>query len=205
MVVLHYTAMNSCEEARVRLSDPAIEVSAHYLISEQGDVLQLVSEENRAWHAGAGSWGNVRDVNSHSVGIELANTGSTPFSAPQMDALEALLADVLKRWSIPPERVIGHSDMAPDRKLDPGSRFDWRRLARQGLSVWPDNDLTCPVDEVLFEGNLSAIGYPLVGGRLTAFRLRFRPQAFGPLDGVDMALAAYLALCFPVDPSIRNA
>jgi N-acetylmuramoyl-L-alanine amidase len=138
MVVLHYTAMHTAEAALERLCDPEIEVSAHYLISETGEIWQMVDEEKRAWHAGSGQWGAVTDVNSHSIGIELANRGDCPFPEAQMTALESLLAGLLQRWDIPPERVIGHSDMAPDRKQDPGPRFDWQRLARQGLSVWPN-------------------------------------------------------------------
>jgi N-acetylmuramoyl-L-alanine amidase len=137
MVVLHYTAMSSCQVALDRLCDPATEVSAHYLISEGGEVLALVPEDMRAWHAGAGEWGGRDDINSRSIGVELANSGSHPFAAAQMQALEALLHDVMARWAIAPERVIGHSDMAPGRKNDPGARFDWRRLALAGLSVWP--------------------------------------------------------------------
>jgi N-acetylmuramoyl-L-alanine amidase len=138
MVVLHYTAMDTAKAALDRLCDPKVEVSAHYLIGEDGQVWHLVDEAKRAWHAGAGQWGSVTDVNSRSIGSELANPGNCPFSEPQMAALETLLAGILQRWDIPPERVIGHSDMAPDRKQDPGARFDWQRLARQGLSVWPN-------------------------------------------------------------------
>ena len=92
----------------------------------------------RAWHAGAGEWAGITDVNSHSIGIELANTGFQPFPEAQMAGLESLLRGVMDRWQIGPEGVIAHSDMAPERKSDPGPRFDWRRLALQGLSVWPE-------------------------------------------------------------------
>ena len=135
LVVIHYTAMESCEAALERLCDPVYEVSSHYLISNKGDILQLVEEEMRAWHAGAGEWMGQDDINSRSIGIELDNTGATPFSEPQMAALEALLPGILQSWSIPPEGVIGHSDMAPGRKFDPGPRFDWQRLERQGLAA----------------------------------------------------------------------
>ncbi len=137
LIVLHYTAMATCAEARARLCDPAEEVSAHWLISETGAAEQLVDEARRAWHAGAGEWAGIGDVNSHSIGIELANTGFHPFPEPQMAALEALLTAIMARWHIPAHRVIAHSDMAPTRKGDPGRHFDWRRLARTGLSVWP--------------------------------------------------------------------
>lgn len=197
LIVLHYTAMTSFEAARERLCDPAAEVSAHYLISERGEVLALVPEELRAWHAGAGSWGGAEDVNSRSIGIELANRGVEPFAAPQMAALERLLPEIMARWAIRPEGVIGHSDMAPGRKSDPGPRFDWRRLALSRLSVWPEAGET--VGD--FETSARAFGYPEVAPDLllTAFRLRFRPWARGPLDDVDAALAADLARRFPVD------
>ncbi len=139
LVVLHYTAMGSAEAALARLTDPEAEVSAHYLIDYSGDVMSLVDEEKRAWHAGAGSWGAIEDVNSHSIGIELQNTGFEPFGSRQMTALEGLLAGILTRWSIDPADVIGHQDCAPGRKIDPGSKFDWARLNRLGLAA---RDLT---------------------------------------------------------------
>jgi N-acetylmuramoyl-L-alanine amidase len=192
LIVLHYTAI-SCAAARARLCDPMAEVSAHWLISETGEAEALVDERHRAWHAGAGSWAGMEDINSHSIGIELANDGQQPFSEPQMAALERLLAAIIARWSIPPYGVIGHSDMAPDRKTDPGPHFDWRRLARRGLSVWPDasaGDADAPL-----AASLTRFGYPDVAAdlRLAAFRLRFRPWATGPEDATDRALAHDLA------------
>ncbi len=204
MVVLHYTAMATTQEALARLCSPEHEVSAHYLISEKGEVFQLVAEERRAWHAGAGAWGNVCDVNSHSIGIELANTGVTPFPEAQMNALETLLADSMTRWSIPPERVIGHSDMAPARKGDPGARFDWRRLALQGLAVWPDNTGGGTGGGGDFRACLTAFGYPADASDhdlLTAFRLRFCPWKSGAQDKDDLKRAQGLAR-YPVDPDI---
>lgn len=191
--------MASCEAARDRLCDPAAEVSAHYLISETGEVLALVPEELRAWHAGAGSWRGLEDVNSRSIGIELANTGAQPFADPQMQALEALLAGVMARWAIPPQGVIGHSDMAPGRKRDPGARFDWRRLALDGLSVWPGR--SAPSATADFIADASRFGYPGAGAELVlpAFRMRFRPWAKGPLDAVDAGMMADLAGRFGVD------
>lgn len=142
LVVLHYTGMERAEAALARLCDPAAEVSAHYLIAEDGRVWRMVPEADRAWHAGVSCWGGVADVNSRSIGIELANPGTGaaahPFPEPQMAVLEGLLAGVLARWEIPLERVVGHSCVAPGRKIDPGPRFDWRRLAMHGLSVWLD-------------------------------------------------------------------
>ncbi|WP_418592225.1 N-acetylmuramoyl-L-alanine amidase [Ponticoccus sp. (in: a-proteobacteria)] len=196
MVVLHYTAMQSAEAARARLCAPEVEVSAHYLIAEDGRTWQMVEEERRAWHAGAGAWGAVRDVNSHSIGIELANRGDHPFPEPQMRALEGLLAPMLARWSIPPERVVGHSDTAIARKIDPGPRFDWHRLARRGLSVWP-----APASPGDFLRDCARFGYDSAQAGaeevLCAFRLRFRPMARGALEDRDRALAADLAARWP--------
>ncbi|MDZ4136069.1 MAG: N-acetylmuramoyl-L-alanine amidase [Paracoccaceae bacterium] len=190
--MIHYTAMPSAQAACARLCDPQAEVSAHYLIDVDGTVLALVAEEQRAWHAGAGEWGGRADINSRSVGVELANTGAEPFAARQMDALEHLLAGIMGRWSIPAQGVIGHSDMAPGRKADPGPKFDWRRLARCGLSVWPGQggDGARPLGP-----SLDRIGYPDVAPdlRLAAFRLRFRPWAQGPQEAQDRALASDLA------------
>ena len=198
-MVIHFTAMRSCKAAHDRLCDPAAEVSAHWLISETGGVFALVDEDRRAWHAGAGEWLGLGDVNSRSIGVELANDGISPFPEPQMAALERLLDGIMKRWDIPPASVIGHSDMAPRRKIDPGPRFDWRRLACQGLSVWPEPAL--PGD---FAADLRAFGYPDAPNLLDVFRLRFRPGARGPLDDTDRALAAGLdAAARPAYPRPR--
>ncbi len=187
LIVLHYTGMTGFDAARARLCDPLAEVSAHWLIDEDGATLPLVDEALRAWHAGAGSWQGREDVNSRSIGIELQNNGRSPFPEAQMTALERLLRGIMGRWAIPPQGVIGHSDMAPGRKIDPGPRFDWQRLARQGLAVWPSPAL--PGD---LEADLTRIGYPAHPDRLAAFRLRFRPGATGPADDTDRALAAGL-------------
>jgi N-acetylmuramoyl-L-alanine amidase len=196
LIVLHYTAMASAAAALDRLCDPVAQVSAHYLLDEAGRVFGLVPENLRAWHAGAGSWGGAGDVNSRSIGIELQNDGRSPFPERQMAALERLLGGVMARWGIAPEGVIAHSDMAPDRKADPGPRFDWRRLALGGLSVWPEPEP--PGD---FAADARAFGYPDVAEDLllAAVRLRFRPWALGPLDDTDRALAAGLAARWPVD------
>lgn len=130
LIVVHYTAMETATAALERLCDPQFEVSAHYLISAQGEIHQLVAEDMRAWHAGAGQWGDITDVNSHSIGIELDNRGDHPFAHPQIEALCALLPAIMTRWNIPFENIIGHSDCAPGRKIDPGPRFDWQRLRR---------------------------------------------------------------------------
>ena len=198
LVVIHHTAMSSHAAALARLCDPAAEVSAHYLIAQDGQCLALVPEPLRAWHAGAGAWGSVRDVNSRSIGIELANDGAQPYPLAQMQALAAVLAAVMARWAVPPERVIAHSDMAPGRKADPGPRFDWRALALAGLSVWPQPGGAA--EPGTFWASARSFGYPdaAPGDVLAAFRLRFRPQAAGPLEAADAALAADLAARFPV-------
>jgi N-acetylmuramoyl-L-alanine amidase len=199
LVVLHYTGMDSCAAAARRLCDPAAEVSAHYLIAETGEVHALVAEDKRAWHAGAGRWAGADDVNSRSIGIELANPGTCPFAAPQIGALEGLLADILRRHALPPEAVIGHSDMAPGRKVDPGARFDWRGLARAGLSVWPDDGAE-DADPAGIAAALTAFGYAADLSdalRLQAFRLRFRPGVTGPMSARDAGLAADLGRRFP--------
>ncbi|WP_309664362.1 N-acetylmuramoyl-L-alanine amidase [Tabrizicola sp.] len=202
LVVIHYTAMDGCAAALDRLCDPTAEVSAHYLIDTDGRVLSLVDEAMRAWHAGQGSWGGRGDVNSRSIGVELVNRGAEPFAEPQIAALERLLADVLARWALSPQAVIGHSDMAPGRKGDPGPRFDWRRLALQGQSVWPE-----PAPPGNFFADVRHFGYPdlVPEALLAAFRLRFRPWAKGPLDDTDAALAADLATRFPATNSTGGA
>ncbi len=209
IILLHYTAMTSAAAALERLCDPGAEVSAHYLISRGGELFQLVDEAERAWHAGAGQWGDLRDINSRSIGIELDNAGDQPFSEPLMACLETLLRGVLARWSIPPERVLAHSDTAPQRKCDPGARFDWRRLARQGLSVWPEGITQARrPDPDAFTSAAHRFGYAPdlpVDVILDAFRLRFRPWADGPLNASDVSLACDLAARFPVDADVPSA
>ncbi|SDE19707.1 N-acetylmuramoyl-L-alanine amidase [Ruegeria marina] len=191
LVVLHYTAMDGAEAALDRLCDPAAEVSAHYLIGADGRLWQMVDEADRAWHAGAGEWQGLDDINSRSIGIELDNRGDHPFSAPLMTGLEILLADILRRWAIPPAGVIGHSDMAPGRKCDPGPRFDWARLARAGLAAATlcDPGAESPSPEA-FRARACAAGFTAQvddDTLLAAVRLRHRPWARGPLAPEDFA------------------
>lgn len=194
IVVIHYTAMQSAEAALDRLCDPEAEVSAHYLIGCDGAVTQLVDEQQRAWHAGQGEWRGDTDVNSRSIGIELDNAGVTPFSEPQMAALETLLADIMLRWSIQPHNVIGHSDMAPGRKSDPGTRFDWTRLARGGLARMPTGDgssVPSSMSPSEFRAYAVSAGYtaPVDDETLlAAVRLRYRPFSSGPLCKADFAV-----------------
>ena len=193
LIVLPYTAMPDPKEALSRLCSPEYEVSAHYLIHRDGRLFQMVQEDMRAWHAGAGSWGGMDDINSRSIGIELDNDGASPFSEPQMAMLEALLSGIMQRWSIGPEGVIGHSDMAPGRKSDPGQRFDWARLARQGLAVRSgagDSREGHSIES--FRTSAGKLGYPTDvdiddATLLSAVRLRHRPWGEGPLSEEDFA------------------
>jgi N-acetylmuramoyl-L-alanine amidase len=144
LVVLHYTGMPSAEAALQRLTDPAAKVSAHYVLDEGGALTRLVAEEARAWHAGVGFWRGVRDVNARSIGIELVNPGHEfgyrPFPEVQIAALLELLTAIKLRHGIPAAGFIGHSDVAPQRKEDPGELFPWARLAAAGFGLWPSAD-----------------------------------------------------------------
>lgn len=141
-VVLHYTGMPSAEGALERLTDPAAEVSAHYLIDEDGRLVKLVEEDHRAWHAGVSAWAGQHNLNHNSIGIELVNPGHEfgyrPFPARQIDTLLELLAGIRERHRIPKRRYLGHSDIAPSRKIDPGELFPWARLAAEGFGLWSD-------------------------------------------------------------------
>ena len=190
LIVLHYTAMESAAAALERLSDPGPEVSAHYLIGRDGALWQLVREEDRAWHAGAGEWQGQADINSRSIGIELDNGGDHPFAEPQMRVLEQLLPELMQRWTIAPEGVIGHSDMAPGRKSDPGPRFDWQRLEHQRLAARRGTALEPNVN---FRELAQNRGYTATSDEktlLNSTRLRYRPWASGPLHLDDL-----IALC----------
>jgi N-acetylmuramoyl-L-alanine amidase len=205
-VVIHHTAMpGGARPALDRLRDPEAGVSCHYVIGLRGEVWRLVPEDGRAWHAGAGRWGPWADVNSASLGIELVNGRDHPYPAAQMDALEALLADLLRRHAIPAAGVIGHSDCAPGRKDDPGARFDWRRLARAGLSVWPGPGKADPRG---WRADARRFGYAAEvpdDVLLAAVRMRFRPGARGPADWRDAGLLRDLARRFPVDAAATGA
>ena len=194
LVVIHYTAMQSAQAALERLCDPEAEVSAHYLIGGDGTLWQMVREEDRAWHAGAGEWCGQTDINSRSIGIELDNRGDHPFAEPQMAVLEDVLREVMSRWAIAPEGVIGHSDMAPGRKCDPGPRFDWRRLELSGLAGRPALHLPADRDVERFRDCARRLGFSADvddATLLSAVRLRHRPWASGPLEDEDfIALSA---------------
>src|SRR5437764_4448883 len=142
MLVLHYTGMHSAAAALDRLCDPAAKVSAHYVVEEDGAVWRLVPEARRAFHAGVSCWQGEQNLNDVSIGVEIVNPGHEwgyrPFPEPQMAAVETLCHDILARRRIPSYRIVGHSDIAPDRKSDPGELFDWARLARAGIGLWPE-------------------------------------------------------------------
>ena len=159
MLVLHYTGMATGEDALERMCDPKAEVSAHYMVWEDGRITQLVEEDKRAWHAGVASWQGQQDLNSRSIGIEIVNGGHDfrapdgglpPYPRPQIHAVLDLVHDILGRHAIPATRILGHSDIAPLRKQDPGEHFPWERLARAGISLWPDFDGT--TKEVIGKG-----------------------------------------------------
>jgi N-acetylmuramoyl-L-alanine amidase len=141
MLVLHYTDMLSCDEAVDRLCEPEAKVSAHYVVSEAGEIFQLVEEGQRAWHAGESHWRGSNAINARSIGIEICNPGHThgyaPFSAAQMEAVIALSQAIIARHSIPERNVVGHSDIAFLRKIDPGELFDWQGCAKQGVGLFP--------------------------------------------------------------------
>jgi N-acetylmuramoyl-L-alanine amidase len=192
MVVLHYTGMQTGEEALQRLCDPDAKVSAHYLIDEDGTVVRLVPEEKRAWHAGKSYWRGITDVNSASVGIELVNPGHEwgyrAFTGAQMDALLPLLADIVERHGIARADVVGHSDIAPARKEDPGELFDWPRLARLRLALpVPKARMLLLYDNPgAFYLALERFGYDISDGRaaVRAFERRWRPDRItGEIDG----------------------
>lgn len=187
MLVLHYTGMHDAAAALARLGDPAAQVSAHYLIDEDGGIVRLVDETKRAWHAGVSMWRGHSGVNARSIGIELVNPGHEfgyrPFPEAQMQALEHLAHAILARHPIRAGNVVGHSDVAPTRKQDPGELFDWRRLAEAGIGLWPTTAITEPTAESDVGNDLAAIGYDVadVDAALVAFQRRFAPHR---LDGV---------------------
>jgi N-acetylmuramoyl-L-alanine amidase len=206
MLVLHYTGMRSAAEAVERLCDSAARVSAHYVVEEDGVIWRLVPEQHRAFHAGISCWEGEHDLNRVSIGIEIVNPGHEwgyrPFGEAQMRAVEWLCRAILSRHPIPPCRVVGHSDIAPERKTDPGELFDWPRLARSGIGLWPAPGASAhhrPIDRNRALADLIAIGYCDAAERpaIAAFQRRFRPRRCdGELDmetvqRLDEVRAAY--------------
>jgi N-acetylmuramoyl-L-alanine amidase len=203
MAVIHYTDMLGPDAALARMCDPAAKVSAHYLVAEDGTVTRLVPEGKRAWHAGASYWRGIRDVNSASVGIELDHPGHTngyrDFSEAQFEALVPLLARIVKAHDIPRANVVGHSDVAPARKVDPGELFPWERLAEYGLCLpTPRIELGDPFDnDGAFFLALERFGYDITDGHkaVEAFQRRWRPRRIdGEVDGELRAILFQLLL-----------
>lgn len=203
MLVLHYTGMKDAAAAIAQLTSPEAKVSSHYVVAEDGQVLRLVSEEKRAWHAGKSHWRGITDVNSASVGIEIVNPGHEwgyrPFPEAQMEALIPLVAEIVERHGIEPANVVGHSDVAPARKVDPGELFDWERLARVQLALpRPRKNLTDPLwTPSGFLLALERFGYDVSDGpaAVRAFQRRFRPETIdGIADGQCRAILLALLL-----------
>ena len=203
IVVLHYTGMEDAASAIARLRDPEARVSCHYLIAEDGQVLRMVPEEKRAWHAGQSYWRGLQGLNAASIGIEIVNPGHEfgyrPFTPQQMDALVPLLAGIVERHQVPPANIVGHSDIAPARKQDPGELFDWALLARHRLAVArPTRGL---VDPLWTDGGfllaLERYGYDVRDSlaAIVAFQRRFRPELIdGEIDGECRAILLQLLL-----------
>lgn len=200
MILLHYTGMHDAGAAERWLADQASRVSAHYLISEDGAITQMVAEAHRAWHAGASFWAGESDINSASIGIEIHNWGHAapdglpPYPRAQMEAVAALCRDIAARWNVPPQRVLAHSDVAPGRKRDPGEHFDWEWLAGQGVGMWvppvpPGEQPGLGAGEegaevAELKAKLARVGYGVSDGPVydtqteavvAAFQRRFRP------------------------------
>jgi N-acetylmuramoyl-L-alanine amidase len=178
-LVLHYTGMQTAAAALERLCDPVARVSSHYVVDEDGTVYCLVEEENRAWHAGVSFWRGVRALNDRSIGIEIVNPGHEwgyrRFPDAQMAAVKDLCTGVLKRHPIPARNVVGHSDIAPDRKEDPGELFPWAWLAGHGIGLWTDD--VAPAGDIAED--LATVGYDTsvpLSVVVTAFQRRFMPD-----------------------------
>jgi N-acetylmuramoyl-L-alanine amidase len=200
ILVMHYTGMLTAEEALARLCDPDAKVSAHYTVDRDGTVYAHVAEDRRARHAGVSYWAGVRDVNSRSIGIEIVNPGHefgyVPFTEPQIEAVTELSRGVLARHpAITPSRVAGHSDVAPNRKQDPGELFPWAQLADAGIGLWPAEKKTgtpAPPNEAVFADNLRRYGYgappdvdwPLADV-IAAFQRHFRPSCINGIPDAE--------------------
>ena len=215
ILIMHYTGMQTCEAAVTRLTDPASRVSSHYTVDEDGTIYAHVGEELRAWHAGASHWRGATDVNSRSVGIEIVNPGHEwgyrAFPEAQIAAVLELGQGIVARHRIPKRNVIAHSDIAPDRKTDPGELFPWKQLADEGLGLWVNakpkqaaalkrGDEGAPV--AVLQAALANYGYGIdVTGAfdertavvVSAFQRHFRPASFdGVADGETQAILAAL-------------
>lgn len=182
MLVLHYTGMESASLALDRLCDPEAEVSAHYFIDEDGSICQLVDERHRAWHAGVSSWRGNTNINQRSIGVEIVNPGHEfgyrAFTQEQMSTVIALCSEILSRHTIPARNIVGHSDVAPSRKTDPGELFDWRRLAESGIGLWPVEADILEMDKDIVRRHLENVGYDTADfpKAIRAFQRHFRGE-----------------------------
>ncbi|MDR0702373.1 MAG: N-acetylmuramoyl-L-alanine amidase [Azoarcus sp.] len=185
-VILHHTSSSTLARALAALTSPVSDVSSHYLIGRDGHLLQLVDENQRAWHAGESYWGGLTDMNSASIGIELVNTGKEAFPPAQIDALLALLSDLRARYNIPRANFIGHADVAPGRKTDPSDFFPWRQLAMAGFGLWCEPPFELPPDNFNALFGLSVFGYDVRDPwkAVASFKLHFSPGG-----GKDMSQA----------------
>lgn len=178
MLVLHYTGMKTAQAALDRMCDAERKVSSHYMIDEAGEIFQLVGEENRAWHAGVSYWRGNTNINQRSIGIEIVNCGHefgyTPFPKEQMSAVAKLSIDIINRHKIPAHNVVGHSDIAPSRKQDPGELFDWKWLSEQGIGLFP----TLQTTDYKLQTTLNQYGYDITDlpKTIIAFQRHFRPS-----------------------------
>ena len=197
LIVIHFTEQDSVQQSldTLRSANSGGRVSAHYLIGSDGKRYQLVSDERRAWHGGAGSWGTITDINSASIGIELDNDGQSPFAEAQVQSLLVLLEDLCTRLRIPRSQIIGHQDSAPTRKPDPGPLFPWKRLADAGFGLWPDPDAPPPPPEFDPVNALRLIGYPVddLEATIHSYRMRFRGDDARTLDEEDLRILNSLA------------
>lgn len=174
-IILHHTAQDSLAQTINTFTTTKPQVSAHYVIAEDGKVVQMVNDYLRSWHAGNGSWGKNYDINSASIGIELDNNGFEPFAETQIISLLALLTKLKKDYNIPTQNIIGHSDIAPSRKRDPSKFFPWKLLALNGFGIWPDDVLETPPSTFNPELGLRIIGYDTknLAAAITAFKLHY--------------------------------
>ena len=209
MVILHYTGMSTAAEAVARLRDPAAKVSSHYVVDEDGAVLRLVAETRRAWHAGVSYWRGHRNLNDRSIGIEIVNPGHQlgyrDFPVLQLVSVCDLCLEILSRHEVPARNVVGHSDVAPDRKEDPGEKFDWEQLALNGVGLWPEGAPDLGTGGAVRDAAalrdvraaLTHIGYevapegpldPALAAVLRAFQRHWRPEAVtGQADAGTLA------------------
>ena len=205
-IILHYTAM-STEKSLERLCDPVHEVSCHYLIDPGGLCYQLVDNNKRAWHAGKSYWRGYHDLNSRSLGIELVNSGNETYPEVQMKSLIKLLQSLIESLTLNPKNILGHSDIAPNRKLDPGKWFDWQKLSDNGLGFFPEVSEPITCDKQIFLAQAKRAGFnPNANAEhvLKTFRNRCRPKFTGELDGYDCALMEKFADAFDIDDSSNS-